>query len=45
VEKLSQVELRAGVWHSEPRSPRQTCIEEVDFDTDAQLEDNPQNGQ
>ena len=45
VEKLSQVELRTGVWHSEPRSRRQTCIEEVDFDTDAQPGDNPQKGQ
>src|SRR4249919_2471990 len=35
VEKLSQVELRADAWHTEPRSPRQTCIDEVDFDTDA----------
>src|SRR5438067_7390720 len=26
VEKLSQVELRADAWHTEPRSPRQTCI-------------------
>ena len=45
VEKLSQVELRSDAWHSEPRSPRQTCIDEVDFDTDAQPGDNPQNGQ
>jgi hypothetical protein len=26
VEKLSDVELRADGWRSEPRSPRQTCI-------------------
>ena len=45
VEKLSQVELRADAWHTEPRSPRQTCIDEVDFDTDAQPGDNPQKGQ
>ena len=45
VEKLSQVELRADAWHTEPRSPRQTCIDEVDFDTDAQPEDSPQKGQ
>jgi hypothetical protein len=45
VEKLSQVELRTGVWHGEPRSARQTCIEEVDFDADAQPGDNPQKGQ
>src|SRR5208282_3477548 len=35
VEKLSQVELRADPWHTEPRSPRQTCIDEIDFDADA----------
>ena len=38
VEKLSQVELRADAWHTEPRSPRQTCIDEIDFDADAQPE-------
>ena len=42
VEKLSQVELRSGKWHTEPRSPRQTCIDEIDFDTDAQPEEDPQ---
>jgi hypothetical protein len=26
VEKLRQVELRADAWHTEPRSPRQTCV-------------------
>ena len=36
VEKLSQVELQSGGWHTEPRSSRQTCIEEVEFDADAQ---------
>jgi hypothetical protein len=45
VEKLSSVELRADGWRSEPRSRRQTCIDEVDFDTDAQPGDDPQNGQ
>jgi hypothetical protein len=45
VEKLSQVELRAGVWHTQPRSQRQTCIDEIDFDADAQPGDNPQKGQ
>jgi hypothetical protein len=44
-EKLSQVELRAYAWHTEPRSPRQTCIDEIDFDADAQSGDNPQKGQ
>ena len=43
--KLSQVELRTDAWHTEPRSPQQTCIDEVDFDTDAQPGDDPQKGQ
>ena len=42
VDKLSQVELHADAWHTEPRSPRQTCIDEIDFDADAQLEEDPQ---
>ena len=42
VEKLSLVELRADAWHTEPRAPRQTCIDEIDFDADAQSGDNPQ---
>jgi hypothetical protein len=45
VEKLSQVELRVDAWRSGPRSPRQTCIDEIDFDTDAQPGDDPQKGQ
>jgi hypothetical protein len=45
VEKLSQVELRMGAWHTEPRSNRQTCIDDIDFDTDAQLGDDPHKGQ
>jgi hypothetical protein len=45
VEKLSQVELRADAWHTEPRSRRQTCIDEIDFDADAQSGDKPQKGQ
>jgi hypothetical protein len=45
VEKLSQVELRADAWYTEPRSPRRTCIDEIDFDADAQPGDNPQKGQ
>ena len=45
VEKLSHVELRMGAWHTEPRSKRQTCIDEIDFDTDAQRGDDPQKGQ
>ena len=42
VERLSEVELRAEAWHSEPHSPRQTCIDEVDFDTRVHPEDDPQ---
>jgi hypothetical protein len=45
VEKLSQVELRADAWHTEPRAPRQTCIDEIDFDVDAQPGEDPQQGQ
>ena len=42
VEKLSQVELQEGEWHTEPRSRRQTCIDQIDFDVDAQPGDDPQ---
>ena len=45
VEKLGHVELRTEAWHTEPRSARQTCIDEIDFDADAQSDDNPQKGQ
>lgn len=45
VERLSQVKLRADAWHTEPRSPQQTCIDEIDFDADAQAGDDPQKGQ
>ena len=45
VERLSHVQLRTGAWHTEPRAQRQTCIDAVDFDIDAQPEDDPQNGQ
>ena len=45
VEKLSDVEVRADGWRSAPRSPGQTCIDEIDFDVDAQSGDDPQNGQ
>ena len=45
VEKLSHVELHMGAWHTEPRAQRQTCIDEVDFDTGVQSADDPQKGQ
>ena len=41
----SQVECVADAWHTEPRFKRQTCIDEVDFDVDAQPDPSPQNGQ
>src|SRR5580700_949552 len=42
VEKLSQVELRTDAWRTGPRSKRQTCIDEVDFDADVQPGGDPQ---
>jgi len=42
VEKLRQVELRADVWHSEQRGQQQSCVDEVDFDADAQPGEDPQ---
>ena len=45
VEKLSQVELHTGAWHTEQRAKRQTCMDEVDFDTAVQPGDDPQKGQ
>jgi hypothetical protein len=39
VDKLSQVELRAGDWRTEPRA---RCVEGIDFDADVQPGDNPQ---
>ena len=45
VDKLSQVELQTDVWRTEPRASRQSCVEEVDFDADAQPGDDPQKGQ
>jgi len=37
--------VHADPWHTEPRSRRQTCIGEIDFDADAQPGDHPQKGQ
>ena len=45
VEKLSHVEWLADAWHTEPWSLKQTCVDEVDFEVDAQPEPTPQNGQ
>ena len=44
VEKLRQVELSSGAWHTEPRAPHQTCIDKIDFDVNAQPGDDPQKG-
>ena len=44
VDKLSQVELCGGAWHTVPRSESQTCVDDIDYDVAAQPED-PQNGQ
>ena len=40
VERLSHVELHMGNWHTAPRSRRQTCIDDVDFEV--QPEEDPQ---
>jgi hypothetical protein len=45
VERLSRVEVRAEAWRTEPRARRQHCVEQIDFDTDAQSGDSPQKGQ
>jgi hypothetical protein len=34
--------MRADAWHTQPRAPRQTWMDEIDFDADAQSGDNPQ---
>ena len=46
VDKLSQVACDGDHWHTEPRSGRPTCIDEIDFDVDTQPDPTPpQNGQ
>ena len=42
VEKLSQIELSAEAWRTQPRSRRQSCIDDVDFDVDDQSAEDPQ---
>jgi hypothetical protein len=42
VKKLSEVGFHADRWHTEPRSPRQTCVGEVDLDIDDQPGEEPQ---
>ena len=45
VNKLSQVELQDGDWRTEAHARRQSCVEQIDIDTDAQPGGEPQNGQ
>jgi hypothetical protein len=42
VKKLSQVEFRSDLWHTEPRALRQTCVDAVDLDVDDQPGGEPQ---
>jgi hypothetical protein len=45
VDKLSHVELQDGYWSTASHASQQSCVEQIDFDTDAQPEREPQNGQ
>ena len=45
VNKLSQVELQDGDWRTDSHSRRQSCVEQIDIDADAQPGGEPQNGQ
>lgn len=45
VDKLTQVELQVSAWRTEPRTGQQHCMEQVDFDVEAQSGCDPQNGQ
>jgi len=46
VDKLLQVELLQGSWHTAPNHSRpQTCITQVEMDVEDQPEDAPQKGQ
>ena len=45
VNKLSQVELQDGDWRTESHASPQSCVEQIDVDTDAQPGGEPQNGQ
>ena len=46
VDKLLQVELLQGSWHTAPNYSRpQTCIAQVEMDVEDQPEDAPQKGQ
>ena len=45
VNKLSRVKLQDGGWRTAPHASRQSCVEQIDVDTDAHPYDEPQNGQ
>ena len=45
VNKLSQVELQEGDWRTESRASRQSCVDQIDVDTEVQPGGEPQNGQ
>jgi len=45
VNKLSQVELQDGDWRTDSHARRQSCVEQIDIDADAQPGGEPQNGQ
>jgi len=45
VNKLSQVELQDGDWRTDSHASRQSCVEQIDIDADAQPGGEPQNGQ
>ena len=47
VNKLSQVELQDGDWRTDSHSRRQSCVEQIDIDIDADAQPGgePQNGQ
>jgi hypothetical protein len=47
VNQLSQVQLQDGHWRTEPHASRhrQSCVEQIDLDTDAHPGGEPQNGQ
>ena len=45
VDKLTQVEWQVSAWRTEPRTGQQHCMEQVDFDVEAQSGCDPQNGQ
>jgi hypothetical protein len=45
VNKLSQVELQEGDWRTASGASRQSCVDQIDVDTEIQPGGEPQNGQ